>query len=130
MRPKHPTAAPFRLDRRTARPGAGEVASHRDPPAGGMSRPFPRPGGAAPQVGWAPPPQSHDPGGKELLEPFFAAAKGGGVVVVAPTKQAYEERLGRPVPDSTIYRLLAGHGWRKITPKRRHPKADRHAQED
>ncbi|GAB4240468.1 MAG: hypothetical protein Kow00109_15570 [Acidobacteriota bacterium] len=65
---------------------------------------------------------------KELLEPFFAAAEQGGVLAVAPIKQAYEERIGREVPDSTIYRLLARHGWRKIAPNRRHPKTDRQAQ--
>ncbi len=61
---------------------------------------------------------------KQLLKPFFDTAQEGDVLVVAPIKKAYEERIGRQVPHSTIYRLLARHGWRKISPDRRHPKSD------
>lgn len=59
-----------------------------------------------------------------FLEPFFEKAKKGGMVVVSSIKAAYEKAVGRSVPASTIYRMLARHGWRKITPIRRHPKAD------
>ena len=41
----------------------------------------------------------------------------------------YETRVGHAVDDSTIYRLLNRHGWRKLMPRPRHPKADPQAQE-
>lgn len=65
-----------------------------------------------------------------LLMPFFETAKKGGILVVAPVKDAYEEAVGHEVPDSTIYRLLARHGWRKLAPDKRHPKTDPLAQEE
>lgn len=66
----------------------------------------------------------------EFLLPFLGAASRGGILVVAPVKTAYEALVGHPVPDSTIYRILARHGWRKLAPDRRHPKASPAAQED
>lgn len=58
-----------------------------------------------------------------FLAPFFDQAKDGRVLVVTEIKLAYEAALGREVPESTIYRLLGRHGWRKIAPRPRHPKA-------
>jgi transposase len=66
---------------------------------------------------------------EELLCPFFEQASRGGVLIVAPIKRAYEELVGHSVPDSTVYRVLDRHGWRKITPDRRHPKANAATQE-
>jgi transposase len=66
---------------------------------------------------------------KAFLAPWMERAKAGGVLVVPPIHAAYEQRVGKPVPRSTIYRLLARHGWRKVTPDTRHPKADVQAQE-
>jgi hypothetical protein len=43
--------------------------------------------------------------------------------------RAFEQRVGRPVDDSTIYRLLYRHGWRKLMPRPRHPKSDLETQE-
>jgi winged helix-turn-helix protein len=42
---------------------------------------------------------------------------------------AYEERISHSVHETTIYRLLRRHGWRKVQPRPRHPKADIAAQE-
>lgn len=64
-----------------------------------------------------------------VLAPFFKKAASGGVLVVNEVKQAYEEAIGRGVPKSTVYRMLARHGWRKIAPRPRHPKSDIHRQE-
>ncbi len=47
---------------------------------------------------------------------------------VAEIQQAYQERLGKEVAPSTVYRLLDRHGWRKVVPRPRHPKADVAAQ--
>ena len=43
--------------------------------------------------------------------------------------RAFEQRVGHKVDDSTIYRLLGRHGWRKLMPRPRHPQADQQAQE-
>ena len=32
--------------------------------------------------------------------------------------------MGKAVPNSTIYRMLERHDWRKVVPRPRHPKAD------
>jgi transposase len=63
-----------------------------------------------------------------LLAPFVERAEAGGMLVVADIQQAYQERTGRAVARSTVYRLLERHGWRKVVPRPRHPKADIAAQ--
>jgi len=54
----------------------------------------------------------------QLLEPFFKHAIEGQALAVEKIHKAYERAIGKKVPASTIYRLLARHGWRP-------PKADR-----
>lgn len=63
-----------------------------------------------------------------FLKPFFERASVGGILVASEIKRAYEAALGREVAESTVYRMLARHGWRKIAPRPRHPKADPAAQ--
>jgi transposase len=65
---------------------------------------------------------------KALLAPFVERAEAGGMLTVADILQAYRERTGRAVARSTVYRLLERHGWRKLVPRSRHPKADVAAQ--
>lgn len=60
----------------------------------------------------------------EVLAPFLGQATAGNVLKVAEIQTAYEARVGKAVPNSTIYRMLKRHGWRKVTPRPRHPKAD------
>jgi hypothetical protein len=65
-----------------------------------------------------------------FLAPFIKSAQVGGVIVATDIKQKYEELVGRKVPKSTIYRLLARHDWRQIVPPRpKHPKSDPVVQE-
>ena len=64
----------------------------------------------------------------ELLAPFVQRASDGGMLTVAELQQAYRERVDKQVARSTIYRLLERHGWRKVVPRPRHPKADVAAQ--
>src|SRR5512135_2817679 len=66
---------------------------------------------------------------EQFLAPFFARAEAGEVATVREIWQAFETRVGHHVDDSTIYRLLDRHGWRKLMPRPRHPKADPQAQE-
>lgn len=65
---------------------------------------------------------------KALLAPFVERAQAGGMLTVADIQQAYRERTGKAVARSTVYRLLERHGWRKVAPRPRHPKADVAAQ--
>lgn len=66
---------------------------------------------------------------KAFLAPWAEKAADGGVLVVPPIHEALEQTVGHTVLKSTVYRLLARHGWRKIAPDTRHPKADACAQE-
>lgn len=63
-----------------------------------------------------------------LLGDFVKRAQEGEILVVSELKAAYELEAGRKVPKSTVYRLLARHGWRKVTPRPRHPDVDLDAQ--
>jgi len=65
---------------------------------------------------------------RDLLSPFVQRAQAGGVLQVAEIQKAYQEKAGKTVAPSTIYRLLDRHGWRKVVPRPRHPKADVEAQ--
>jgi transposase len=50
----------------------------------------------------------------QLLEPFFQKARKGKPFVVADIRKAYQSAIGKKVPASTIYRILARHGWRPL----------------
>lgn len=65
-----------------------------------------------------------------ILEEVLEDASSGGVVIVPPLKPAIEAKLGKTLALSTVYQMLARHGWRKIAPDRIHPKGDPDAQED
>jgi len=66
---------------------------------------------------------------ERFLLPFFKQAEQGEFITVKTIHLAYEERIGHAVHETTIYRLLRRHGWRKVQPRPRHPKADIAAQE-
>ena len=65
---------------------------------------------------------------QEVLAPFVERAQAGGMLSVTEIQRAYEDQSGKAVSPSTIYRLLDRHGWRKVVPRPRHPKADVAAQ--
>jgi transposase len=65
---------------------------------------------------------------RQLLAPFVHRAESGGMLTVAQIQQAYQDQVGKQVAPSTVYRLLDRHGWRKVVPRPRHPKADGAAQ--
>ena len=66
---------------------------------------------------------------EKFLSPFVERAKAGEFVVVSSIQSAFEQKVEKVVPPSTITRLLDRHGWRKIEPERRHPDEDKAAQE-
>ena len=61
---------------------------------------------------------------QQFLAPFFAQAQVGTITTVAQIKQAFEAQVGQEVAETTIYRLLHRHGWRKLAPRSFHPKAN------
>lgn len=61
---------------------------------------------------------------QQFLAPFFAQAQAGTIATAAQIKQAFEALVGQEVAETTIYRLLDRHGWRKLVPRPIHPKAD------
>lgn len=63
-----------------------------------------------------------------FLVPFIESGDKGGILEVGAIHRALCEKAGRTVYLSTTYALLHRHGWRKIQPRSRHPKADKEAQ--
>lgn len=66
---------------------------------------------------------------RRFLAPFAKAAGAGELLNIRELKIAYEETIGHPTSDSTIYNLLARHEWRKLMPRPFHPQRDEEAQE-
>jgi transposase len=67
---------------------------------------------------------------RAFLAPFLEKAAKGGILVVSEIKQELDRRLGRTTALASVYNLLHRHGWRKLAPDTRHPKADTEAQEE
>ena len=65
---------------------------------------------------------------KALLARFAEAAGAGEMLNIHDLKAAYEKAIGHQTSNSTIYNLLARHGWRKLMPRPFHPKRDIAAQ--
>lgn len=57
-----------------------------------------------------------------VLPPLKKEAQAGQLVTAHGIKTRYETTVGHAVPDSTVYRLLARHHWRQVTPRPKHPK--------
>ena len=67
---------------------------------------------------------------KALRVRFGKAAGAGEMLNVHDLKAAYEQAIGHPTSNSTVYNLLARHGWRKLMPRPFHPRRDLAAQAD
>jgi transposase len=65
----------------------------------------------------------------EFVAHFEDAAREGQMVTATKMLAELAERCGKPVTPSTLYRILARHGWRKVVPRPRHPDADPERQE-
>lgn len=63
-----------------------------------------------------------------FIAPFIEKAKAGRVLEVSKIHRALEEALGKKLHVQNTYNLLHRHGWRKITPRPKHPKGDVEAQ--
>jgi transposase len=64
-----------------------------------------------------------------FLDRFAKAAGAGQLLNIHEIKMAYEEVIGHPTSNSTIYNVLNRHGWRKLMPRPFHPNRDLKAQE-
>jgi transposase len=65
---------------------------------------------------------------KALLAGFAKAAGAGEMLNIHDVKSAYEKAIGHATSNSTVYNLLARHGWRKLMPRPFHPDRDLAAQ--
>jgi transposase len=61
---------------------------------------------------------------RRFLQPFFAQAQRGEIATAEYIHQAFEAEVKQKVHITSIYRLLNRHGWRKLVPRPRHPKAN------
>jgi transposase len=66
---------------------------------------------------------------KNVLRPFIEKAGIGGILEVGAIHTALEKRIGHTINRQVTYNILSRSGWRKITPRPRHPDADGAAQE-
>ena len=67
---------------------------------------------------------------KALMARFAKAAGAGEMLNIHDLKAAYEKAIGYETSNSTIYNVLARHGWRKLMPRPFHPQRDLAAQHD
>lgn len=65
---------------------------------------------------------------RALLARFAKAAGAGEMLNIHDLKSAYEQAIGHPTSNSTIYNLLDRHRWRKLMPRPFHPQRDVAAQ--
>ncbi|MDR2697869.1 MAG: winged helix-turn-helix domain-containing protein [Holophagales bacterium] len=59
---------------------------------------------------------------KALLSGFTEAAEDGSILIAKEIKVAIENKVGRQVEESTVYRILKRNGWRKVMPRPERPK--------
>lgn len=67
---------------------------------------------------------------RQILDEVLPDAATGGVVIIPRIKTAIEAKLGKALALSSVYRMLARHGWRKLAPDTHHPQGDPEARED
>lgn len=63
-----------------------------------------------------------------FLKGFTHKAGAGELVCIQDIQTAYEQKIGHKTGSTTIYSLLARHGWRKLMPRPHHPNRDIKAQ--
>lgn len=54
----------------------------------------------------------------QILKDVMKQAARDHVVVIPPLKQMVEARLGKPIALTTLYTMLARHGWKKVEPEK------------
>jgi len=59
----------------------------------------------------------------EILEKFEKKAEKGEVVTVREIKDELDKKRGKDTGKGYVYEVMKRHGWRKVMPRSRHPKA-------
>ena len=67
---------------------------------------------------------------KEVLDRFEQEAEAGHELTVEEMQRGLEETLGRKASHDYAYRVLKRHGWRKVMPRPKHPKAATQEEQD
>ena len=67
---------------------------------------------------------------RNLLEQIRSKAEQGSIITASAVKVRIEDKTGKAVSEDYIYDVLHRHGWRKVMPRPRHPKADNEKQEE
>lgn len=67
---------------------------------------------------------------RELLKLCESRASVGSVITASSLRDTFDKEVGKSVSIFYLYDVLHRHGWRKITPRPRHPKADTKIQEE
>ena len=57
-----------------------------------------------------------------ILAPFKKQAEEGKTVEISEIAKAYQDAVDHTVRKAQIYYVLHRHGWRKVTPRSKHPK--------
>lgn len=65
----------------------------------------------------------------KFLSEFVNRARRGLVTTTAEIHRAFENKVGKKVHESVISRLLKRHNWRKVEPRREHPKKNEQKQD-
>lgn len=60
----------------------------------------------------------------QILDEVLADVPAGGLIVIPRLKPLIETKMGKPMVLSTVYRMLARHGWRKLAPDTHHSQGD------
>jgi transposase len=66
----------------------------------------------------------------DLLEQARSKAEQGRILTACAIKVHIEKKTGKAVSEDYLYDVLHRHGWRKVMPRPRHPKADKEKQEE
>lgn len=66
----------------------------------------------------------------KILKMFEKEASEGKELTVAEINEAFKEQLGENLSHTYVYRVLARHGWRKVMPRSKHPKAASKEEQD
>jgi len=65
-----------------------------------------------------------------MLSEMSKKAEQGILVIAQPIREHVEKKLGRYVSKDYIYDLLHRHGWRKVSPRPKHPNGNEEQQEE
>lgn len=67
---------------------------------------------------------------KAIVDEFKKRAENAEMLEVSKIKEFYENKIGKKVPKSTVYRMLDRQDWRKIAPRPTHPKSNSETMEN